>query len=636
MIVFSKHGILYGNKKPNYEASEINNCEIKGTALSLINQLNYNDTQETGKFVCSVSETNGKIKVTKDTLPTRESLKINNVDNTSDINKPVSTKQQTAIDNSYNNSIKYIDNKVSELTTKIDSINTSSGGDLHFIDVTDYDINPDFTDVTDKINNLIKTVPENSTLFFPEGSYRVTNSINLKSNLTLFGHNAHFVGLKDDGGDLFFASNYPEDTFLSAGDTPENLTNITIKGFIYTSNNDDKAMIRMRQVDNILIEDCESSCCLALIHEAFNINSGDGTSNPNVTAGMDDISKVNHNIIIKNCKGKRAWTTSSNPDTLGRGIFIAYAQDVRISDCTFEGYSQGIQLWGGDADMSRGGTNTTKFCENITVSNCTVRNVSGGGIWGSMVKNMLIDHCTVENCMDVGLDFEGCTFCRAYDCYVSNCRFGNLAIYSMCLDCEFGNIMSVQDDSNNYSNHFMSSNAKQNPMEINITLKDCSFISKNSIGQVTFASCKQRNVKDCYFENCKLTYNDGCVGFINSNIIDNKFIFTKQESNLPVITVKSYNYKGVNVVDGNIIDFREPTWESGIGILCLHAGSQDTNHIVTNNTIIGNCHGIKCKNTVSKNMYVAARDNTCKDITTEGTVKLYTMHNFDWTNTLLS
>lgn len=131
-------------------------------------------------------------------------------------------------------------------------------------------------------------------------------------------------------------------------------------------------------------------------------------------------------IDISNCRGY------GDPASIGGNpfIYLLYARNVRISDCHAEYFHHGIAWWGGDSAYNADGALASiRKTRNILISNCTVKNISQGGIWGSMGRNIKVVDCSVDTCGDVGFDAEGCQEVTFSGGKVKNCKNGCLTTF---------------------------------------------------------------------------------------------------------------------------------------------------------------------------------------------------------------
>ncbi|MBQ9359240.1 MAG: right-handed parallel beta-helix repeat-containing protein [Abditibacteriota bacterium] len=147
-----------------------------------------------------------------------------------------------------------------------------------------------------------------------------------------------------------------------------------------------------------------------------------------------------------------------------------------------EGYSHGIQWWGGDSDVRRGGEHKNfGYLRNGVIENCRCSDIEGGGIWGSMGENIQVRGCSVSLCNDVGIDFEGCLDSGAEDCLASDCRNGNYSTFQYCTGkIVFRNCRSVFTGARDGvvgTCHYFNGNETQQADFQDVAFLDCRFES---------------------------------------------------------------------------------------------------------------------------------------------------------------
>lgn len=103
-----------------------------------------------------------------------------------------------------------------------------------------------------------------------------------------------------------------------------------------------------------------------------------------------------------------------------QAINIVTSNYVNITGCSVDGAQHGIQWWG---DESKG------WCKQIEINKNLVRNVKGGGIWGSKGESVSITNNSVSTCGDVGIDFESSKNSQASNNIVRNCKNYGLAVF---------------------------------------------------------------------------------------------------------------------------------------------------------------------------------------------------------------
>jgi len=129
-----------------------------------------------------------------------------------------------------------------------------------------------------------------------------------------------------------------------------------------------------------------------------------------ILAGCSNVAISKSRIIGCGAKGVNQF----------QAINIVTSQDVVVTGCYIDGAQHGIQWWGDDIK---------KWCERIIINQNTVRNVTGGGIWGNKGEDILIDNNSVTTCGDVGIDFESSRNGRAINNSVRNCKNYGLAVF---------------------------------------------------------------------------------------------------------------------------------------------------------------------------------------------------------------
>lgn len=286
---------------------------------------------------------------------------------------------------------------------------------------------------------------------------------------------------------------------------------------------------------------------------------GDGGSYANVTA----LSRAHHIEIANN----KAYGSSK---TVGfAAIEFQYTDDWSATDNTVENYAHGIQWWGGDANFSINGAtaNERKCLRGITHGN-HVRNVAGGGVWGSMGENLTIGPDIVENCDDVGVDLEGCRNAVVYVGSVKNCKNGNLTTFFGSDNVEFIGGTSVQD--NVTWLHFNTSNSTNDPtLTRSVSFRGVQFDTTTGVGRAGGASGPALlvSVVDCVFRNTRLALES--ENHRDVLLKGNLFQFTRAASAaFNVITVSRSVNEGEKVLSHNHVTttIAQPAGTVGIKI----------------------------------------------------------------------
>ena len=260
--------------------------------------------------------------------------------------------------------------------------------------------------ITDDTAAIQAAINGGTTIFFPRGTYLVKiNRITLPDGVTLCGENGLSVIKTNDAPDVSLA-------LLKA----VGKKNITIESMGFATPQSIQTALLFASCANVTIRNCQAVNCqliyigssaVALLHA--NIDSAN--------AFFDIYSKVekpehySSNIFIDG-------NTCVGDGVKGRGgrglsgIFISYANNVKICNNDLTKYVHGITWWGGNANTGGPAPNgeiyNARKCNGLTITGNTIHDVEMGGIWGSMGERVSVTGNSVAGCGDVGIDFEGC------------------------------------------------------------------------------------------------------------------------------------------------------------------------------------------------------------------------------------
>lgn len=514
-------------------------------------------------------------------------------------------------------------------TTEV-TVKDGAGGaaNLPYISVTDRGVSHAFEDQGPAIQAIIDELDGNAILYFEPGTYRIDTQVRIPSNTYLYGDNAIIIAINVTP---FYIGNYALDQYCDKDEECVHVENVHIKGFELRSTDDYQHFIKCKGVNDITIEDIKANCGGVLILTAYHIDSWDGTPDPNVTGGMTSLARGNNRILIRDCYFHRTRTSEDHPELAPRGVLFEYCNNSKISNVTVKGFGQGIQLFGGDADLNRGGTTYKElFSRFIVVENCHASDCAGGGIWGGMIQDAHFINCYADTCEDMGFDFETCEDCSIVSCISRNCTQGNFGIYSKCKNILFNCITSIQDG--DFNCHFLSSNGHMRPYDITMKFTDCSFITKGKMGYLTFASYYDLIVDGCYFENTTTEFNTSCVGYRDAKYCNNKFITTVACPNAKLLQVKSHSNVGKIVVENNTFDNTLNSADVA-AIYSYNGDSYNSSFHTIKGNVITNA-GIKCVCEGSNNLVDIIRENVCGgSITTSGNVILHKSGNINFAGT---
>jgi len=112
------------------------------------------------------------------------------------------------------------------------------------------------------------------------------------------------------------------------------------------------------------------------------------------------------------------------PDNRSAGINLGFSSGGQILNNAVNSCPHGILWWGGDSAVT-----STPGLSNLTISNNSVSNVTGGCIWGSDGQWVTVSGNTVNGCGDVGIDLEGTSNSSVYNNWVFNANNGGITTF---------------------------------------------------------------------------------------------------------------------------------------------------------------------------------------------------------------
>ena len=287
-------------------------------------------------------------------------------------------------------------------------------------------------------------------VIFSPGSSLITSVLALPSNKVIEGDGAIV---------LWNASSFPNACVGTSN------SNLVIKGITFQSSNSvitsATAGVYLITSTNISLNTCNAKNTNLLM-----TNSSATTYANVVTTGVGQNCCTNIQVL-----GGSVVGAGSTNQGAGAGITMQYTVGWSVSGISITNSGHGVQWWGGDSNPANNGALTNeRKCRQGSVTNITVTNVAGGGVWGSMGYQIAVSGNTISGCLDVGLDSEGCTDITFTGNSVYNCGNGCLTTFWFNTNVAFtGNTVSQPIASQPLGRIFNASGSQSN--------KSVSFIS---------------------------------------------------------------------------------------------------------------------------------------------------------------
>lgn len=228
-----------------------------------------------------------------------------------------------------------------------------------------------------------------------------------------------------------------------------------IQGGQFTSSSDDTVVANvLGNVSDVTVTGVSCQGCRILW----------ATTTADNYAAADDGNSPSH-IRVHDCTA-----TAAVVHTNRAGIVFAYCRDSAAWGNRLESYTSGIQWWGGDAAVDGISIDQVRKARNLQIFGNCVKNVSAGGIWGSMGSRVVVSGNTVDTCNDVGIDFEGCVNCTAQGNTVTDGRNGCLATFFSNSGIVFsGNTCAVTSQDFALLRFYNSSLSVQNNLDLSVS-----------------------------------------------------------------------------------------------------------------------------------------------------------------------
>lgn len=472
--------------------------------------------------------------------------------------------------------------------------------------------------VTDDTAAIQAALNASSTVYFPKGTFKITSALNVPNGRTVYGKGNESVIWTVGDHAVFLATG----TFINTA-TPAvhasdvNISKLMIKSYVARR----QYAVEGDTINNLTVSDLTvrnlGGVCVGTVYP---VNTWDGTEDPVTTAGINSDAALSSNITVSNCD----IIAGGIGESFANGVLISFTKTFSVTGCTVKFANHGIQFWGGDSDINRGGIYGNAWrCRDGVIENNFVDTVAGGGCWGSLGSNVRIDRNEIHNCHDVGVDFEGCDNCSASYNKVYDCFNGNFATFQYCtgkIDFTYNESYITQSAyAEGHNQHYFNSNATLASNVQDITFDHNYFWG---VGQ-TFLNA-QSAMRSFTFtnNNCVNTGVDTEAGNLrNTTITGNTFTVDSAFSGKRDFVVRARVSNSTNrfYAQDNTITGTSPAVSKGLYV--YHNSGNNGYATVSGNTISGFAKNLHIHNGASSAFYVSVSGNSC-GYTTEGSVTI--------------
>lgn len=438
--------------------------------------------------------------------------------------------------------------------------------------------------VTDDSAQLLAILNLNPNIFIPpDVTCYLALSVELPNNTVIAGIPFHST-IKTNGNSVFTM----EGTFIDVNTIATHKENLKIYGIKFICDNpSNNHAVSCKTVDNIEVSKCVvDKMPLINIGTVYSVNAWDGTTNPNATAGITSEDALSHNVLFEKnlCVGDASITATC--------ISTGYCIGKKVKENYVNNYGHGIQWWGGDSNVDRNGAiSNPRWDRNIEVNSNIVKNVRGGGIWGSMGKTVSVHHNYVENCGDVGIDTEGNEDFIAHHNTVKNCKNACLGVFAYCIGTMKFHHNKIEQDGSIGSTLFHNWNDRQTAIS-NVELDNNDFLYSGiaNFGSISGDAMAKINVTNNNLNNVLIAINSNNMGY--ANILKNNILITNaSDSDINIVSIGNNHMavkgNGVNI-DKNIIKVNSTLGVNSNVIIVSESSFNNTiRTLITNNQVIG-------------------------------------------------
>jgi hypothetical protein len=439
--------------------------------------------------------------------------------------------------------------------------------------------------VADDTAAIQAAITASTSIVFPAGTYKTISSISIPSNRVLVGVNARIT--------------WDADVFLTCF-TLTGVTDIDITGLEFQATTSatvrEPYAISALNVRRLNISQCltTNSNLLYAWHSGANYAAAVFSE----TAGGFN---CNTGIRIKNCD---ITGSGSSSQLYGWGIIMGYTAHWTISNCVVRTCGNGITWWGGDSNPAvDGALANERKCRYGSVVGCSVYDISGGGIWGSMGQNISVGSNSINNTSDVGIDFEGCFDSVATGNSVNDCVNGCLATFHYNRNVAFNGNSVWSTNANNTLVKLYNVGLNTNNSNVSFVGNTFSYNNGNNLGIVgdMGGTCANVLFANNQLLNTKIQFT--ATNNTGTSVLNNTLKFTANNTftAFAAIAVKAQG-TDQSVISGNTL-FNAVQQNGGSSFISCETGDFNfpTNVIISNN--------VSCK-TIGTSSYAFSYDVT--------------------------
>lgn len=145
--------------------------------------------------------------------------------------------------------------------------------------------------------------------------------------------------------------------------------------------------------------------------------------------------------------GGAKFDTAASHDQVHGACYFGFCDYWSLDGAEYRNTAQGVMWWGGNSAFAvDGAIANERKCTFGRVTNVDVYTTAGGGIWGSMGRDIEVENCRVWDAGDVGCDAEGSINITFRGCIVRNAGNGCFTTFNLNQGIVFEACRGYQDD----------------------------------------------------------------------------------------------------------------------------------------------------------------------------------------------